>query len=529
MAIGRHGFGNPRCTIAALAVTALIVFAATESRAAIAFSQDFEVGLGPNETTAGSFQINNTNLPINNGTKMMGHPANYANGSEYSYYEARINLSGYVQTQLQFDFRARIYTHYDRFNVQASTCPINPPNHLIRPVSGMTYNTDHTHRVELGSVYFDSGSQTSGTAVFDLSTFDRAPSVCIRFQFGSDYGSSGNYPGINIDNVRITGTPLCYAVNAIDDQFEVINDGTTSTLQVLANEDCTGDPPLSVVRQPGDLVPDRGGVAITAGNTLRYTPASGFVGFEEFSYTAQDAGLSGGTNPPAVDRDTARVVVNVLEDLDPIAVDDTVTTTQDESVVIDVLENDTPGNGATNDVAVQKQPSHGIATVQSGGAIRYNPNPEFFGEDTLEYRLTDVNGDSDVATVTIGVYFLSGEVPIDVMPNDAGNNLNLRSGPGSGFDVAILSAAPYFDALGLIDPLTLKLGARTANIQGSPQYQDVDHDGDDDLVVKFLTGQTGIACGDTSVYLSGRTYNGFFISGSDRLNTFNCPRARKRY
>jgi len=37
----------------------------------------------------------------------------------------------------------------------------------------------------------------------------------------------------------------------------------------------------------------------------RYTPASGFVGFEEFSYTAQDAGSSGGTNPPSVDRDTA--------------------------------------------------------------------------------------------------------------------------------------------------------------------------------------------------------------------------------
>jgi len=30
--------------------------------------------------------------------------------------------------------------------------------------------------------------------------------------------------------VQITGTALCYAVNAIDDQFDVINDGKSATL-----------------------------------------------------------------------------------------------------------------------------------------------------------------------------------------------------------------------------------------------------------------------------------------------------------
>ncbi len=513
-----------------LAVLILMLLAgARESSAAIAFSQDFEIGLGPNETTFGSFRINNTNAPINNGTKMMGHPANYAYGSEYSYYEVRLNLSSYTQTQLQFDFRAQIYTHFDRFNVQASTCPINPPSHLIRPVSGMTYLTDHTHRSELGITYFDSAYETAGTAVFNLAAFDRAPSVCIRFQFGSDYGSYGSSPGINIDNVRVTGTPLCYAVNAIDDQFDVINDGTTAILPVLANEACSGDAPISVVTQPGDLAPDRGGVAITDGTTVRYTPAAGFVGFEEFSYTAQDAGVAGGTNPPAVDSDTARVVVNVLQDLDPIAVDDAATTQQGQQVVVDVLDNDTLGNGATNTLAIATQPAHGTVTIQADQTIRYSPNYSFFGEDTFEYRLTDVNGDSAVAKVTVGVYFVSGQVPIDVMPNDAGNNINLRSGPGSGFELAILSVGEYFDAVTQVDPLTLKFGPRAANIWGDGRARDVDGDGDDDLVVKFLTEQTGIACGDTSASLTGRTYEYGYVNGTDAVNTFNCPRARKRY
>ena len=73
----------------------------------------------------------------------------------------------------------------------------------------------------------------------------------------------------------------------------MINDGTTADFDVLANDDCQADEPISVVEQAGDLLPDRGGSATTDGATVSYTPAAGFVGFEEFTYTAQDAGLDG--------------------------------------------------------------------------------------------------------------------------------------------------------------------------------------------------------------------------------------------
>jgi hypothetical protein len=143
--------------------------------------------------------------------------------------------------------------------------------------------------------------------------------------------------------------------------------------------------------------------------------------------------------------------------------------------------------------------------------------------------LTDANGDSDVATVTVGVFFVRGQVSIDIMPNSDGNNLNLRSGQGAGIDVAILSAGEFFDAPNLIDPLTLKFGPREGNIWGSPQVRDVDADGDDDLVVKFLIQQSGIACGDTHATVFGRTFDAQSISGMDAINTFNCPRVRKRH
>jgi hypothetical protein len=298
---------------------------------------------------------------------------------------------------------------------------------------------------------------------------------------------------------------------------------------VLANEKCAGDPPISVVVEPGDLEPDQGGQATSDGTKVVYRPAAGFVGVERFTYTAQDAGLKGGEAPPAVDRDQATVVVQVLEDLAPDAVDDAVDTLQTDAVAIDVLDNDAPGNPPLA-LAIETPPAHGSASLQADHTIQYVPNSDFFGEDRFEYRLSDANGDSDVASVTVGVFFVHGQVPIDIMPSDAGNNLNLRSGPGSGFEVAILSDGAFFDAPRQIDPLTLKLGPREANIWGNGgRVRDVDGDGDADLVVKFQTAQTGIACGDTDVALSGGTFASESISGSDSINTFNCRRTRKGF
>ena len=328
--------------------------------------------------------------------------------------------------------------------------------------------------------------------------------------------------------VSLTGTTRCFTIDAIDDQFNVINDGSIANLAVLANDECTSDMPVSIIALPGDLMPDRGGSAITNGSSVSYGPAAGFTGFEQFTYTARDAGLAGGDNPPVVDQDTATVLVNVLEDIIPDAIDDTATMLQNQSVIIDVLANDSTGNAPAH-VDIESQPTNGSATVQPDGTIRYVPTFNFFGEDSFEYRLTDANLDTDVATVTIGVYFVRGQVAIDIMPNDDGNNINLRSGPGSGVKVAILSVGEFFEAPSVIDPLSLKFGPRQGNIFGDPQVRDVDGDGDGDLVVKFLIEQSGIACGDTQASVSGRTFASQSISGTDVTNTFNCPRVRKRY
>ena len=52
--------------------------------------------------------------------------------------------------------------------------------------------------------------------------------------------------------------------------------------------------------------------------------------------------------------------------------------------------------------------------------------------------------------------------------------------------------------------------------------EDVDLDGDIDLILHFNTQATGIQCGDTSASLTGTTFSGQMIQGLDSINTVGC-------
>ena len=51
----------------------------------------------------------------------------------------------------------------------------------------------------------------------------------------------------------------------------------------------------------------------------------------------------------------------------------------------------------------------------------------------------------------------------------------------------------------------------------------MDGDGDLDLKLHFNVVETGIVCGDTEVTLTGETFGGEAIAGSDSIRTVECP------
>ena len=111
------------------------------------------------------------------------------------------------------------------------------------------------------------------------------------------------------------------------------------------------------------------------------------------------------------------------------------------------------------------------------------------------------------------------EVTMDIKPGSAENSIN----PGSKgvITVAILST-DTFDAL-QVDPLSVLFGVLpTPEAHAQGHIEDVDDDGDADLVLHFRTQETDITCGETEVYLSGETYDGLSIVGTDAIATVGC-------
>ena len=115
---------------------------------------------------------------------------------------------------------------------------------------------------------------------------------------------------------------------------------------------------------------------------------------ENFTVTADDG--FGGT-------DTLSVTVNVIGTNDaPIAVNDSATSGEDASVTINVLGNDTDVEGDLLTVTLASA-ENGVVTINADGTLEYTGDQNFSGEDTITYTISDVDGATSTATVTIDV------------------------------------------------------------------------------------------------------------------------------
>lgn len=100
--------------------------------------------------------------------------------------------------------------------------------------------------------------------------------------------------------------------------------------------------------------------------------------------------------------DEDQVLIEVVANRQPVAVDDLATTNQNTAVNIPVLSNDSDPDGDTLTVTGFTQGTSGSVSITNNVAT-YTPNAGFGGSDSFGYTISDGHGGSASATVTVKV------------------------------------------------------------------------------------------------------------------------------
>ena len=187
----------------------------------------------------------------------------------------------------------------------------------------------------------------------------------------------------------------------------------------------------------------------------------------------------------------------------PVAVDDSASVSENGSVFIDVLANDTDADDDGLSVSGVGTPSHGSASVEPSGEIHYTPTTNYTGTDSFSYDVTDgLATDTGTVTVTVGALndppvanadtaatSEAWPVPVSVLANDTdpdGDPLSLDSvtQPANGTAVISGSAVQYTPDPGFAGADTFaydvsdgqgntSTGSVTVNVSATPRQMHV--------------------------------------------------------
>ena len=218
-----------------------------------------------------------------------------------------------------------------------------------------------------------------------------------------NYSPNANFNGSDTINYTIsdgnggTATALVMVtVNGINDapvandDNASVNEDSNINISVLENDNDVDGDTLTITTATATS----GAVTIDNGISLTYTPNVNFSGTDTVSYTISDGqGASASSS--------VSVTISAVNDI-PIANADIASTNEDTSVNIDVLANDIDVDGDTLTITAATATS-GAVTIDNGISLTYTPNVNFNGSDTIDYTMSDDNGGTATAIVTVSV------------------------------------------------------------------------------------------------------------------------------
>ena len=214
------------------------------------------------------------------------------------------------------------------------------------------------------------------------------------------YSITDSHGAVDEAVVRVTITPGINGVDANNDTLTVAQNAPRAdiTATILANDfDPQGDT-FSITA----ITPASHGTVELVGGHVFFTPEANYNGPSIFTYTITDSKGA---------QDTAQVLVNVQEGPHTTlnAGDDNYSTPFNTNITItaaQTLSNDYDPDGSVltgASITGFTQPAHGVVTKDANGNFTYNPEDTFHGTDSFTYTITDGQGDTDTAVITIRV------------------------------------------------------------------------------------------------------------------------------
>mgnify|MGYP003111444689 CR=1 FL=1 len=205
--------------------------------------------------------------------------------------------------------------------------------------------------------------------------------------------SDGIAPAVEA-TVSINVTDVVAPPVAADGSFPVAEDEVASyDLKQLVTTDPGAPATITLVGTASH------GTATLLNGVLTYRPAANYFGTDSITYRA--------TNSAGSDTGVVTITVTAVNDA-PIANDDLgIVVVKNTAKQVNVLANDTPNPGGETDtitvtIAAGDEPAHGTVTV-TNNVVTYTPDTDYLGTDSFVYTLSDGQGGSDTATVSLTV------------------------------------------------------------------------------------------------------------------------------
>lgn len=161
------------------------------------------------------------------------------------------------------------------------------------------------------------------------------------------------------------------------------------------------------------------GMVVFLGSVATYTPGSGYIGADSFTYTIMDAHGRGATA-------TVSVQVN---DQPPLVADDVIATFAGMTGTTNVLANDLDPDGDQLTITSYTQGAHGTVQIVNGIAS-YTPAAGFEGNDGFTYTVDDGHGLAATGTVNVSVEHFAPACTIEIIgppTGTYGQNLHLSA------------------------------------------------------------------------------------------------------